>query len=277
MKDFLRRNNVTITIYCILIIVFFSYVYKASAYTYESLEFKFGKVKTKTSLNIRCGPGTDYERVGKLKNGEYVDVFAKVGDWYIIQTENNLVGAVSNKYIEPVYDETEVENYKNQKKIDDIKNEKTIQTSSAEESYGEYIDNLELTMEEKEFLNLINSNRKNNGLEELQIDNTVQNVARLKAQDLERNDYFAHLSPTYGNINDMLESFGVNYDVAQENIAGNQNLAGAVEAWMNSESHKANILNSEFKYTGVAIVESNTYGKIFVEVFVKKYVTFYSI
>ncbi|MBR2290471.1 MAG: SH3 domain-containing protein [Clostridia bacterium] len=258
MKNFLKRNKVTIISLCIMLIILFCYVCSAQAYTYESIDFQYGKVIAKTSLNIRCGPGTNYERVGKLNNGEYVNVFAKVGDWYIIQTNNSVVGAVSSKYIEPIYDEI------------DFKVEETAQTSSAVESNGEYLDNLSLTVEEQEFLNLINSNRKTNGLDELKIDNTIQNVARLKAQDLERNEYFSHQSPTYGNINDMLTSFGVTYTSAQENIAGNQNLAGAVEAWMNSESHKANILNNDFKYTGVAVVESSTYGKIFVEVFVKK-------
>ncbi|MBR1540438.1 MAG: SH3 domain-containing protein [Clostridia bacterium] len=257
MKNFLRKNGYVISIICSLIVVFFCYAYKASAYTYESLDFRYGKVKTKSSLNIRCGPGTDYDRVGKLYNGEYVDVFAKVGDWYIIQTENNVVGTVSSKYIEPVFDESEIQ-------------KETVQTSSNATSNGEYIDNIELTPEEQEFLRLINSNRRNVGLEELRIDNTVQNVARLKALDLERNDYFSHQSPSYGSINDMLTGFGVEYQVAQENIAGNQNLSGAVEAWMNSESHKSNILNNDFNYTGIAIAESSTYGKIFVEVFVKK-------
>lgn len=259
MKDFLRKNKYIILSFSILIIIFFSYIYNVSAYTYESLDFKYGKVKTKSILNIRCGPGTDYDRVGKLKDGESVSVFAKVGEWYIIQTNQNLVGAVYSKYIEPVYDEQELTN-----------SEDVVQTVSPSESNDEYIDNLELTEEEKEFLNLINSNRKNNGLEELKIDNTVQNIARLKANDLERNDYFSHLSPTYGNIEAMLKSFGVEYTSVQENIAGNQNLSGAVEAWMNSDSHKSNILNNDFNYTGVAIVESDTYGKIFVEVFVKK-------
>lgn len=268
MKDFFKRNKITIISFCILSIIFFSYLYRASAYTYETLDFKYGKVKTKTSLNIRCGPGTNYDRVGKLKDGEYIDVFAKVGDWYIIQTNKDVVGAVSSKYIEPVFDENEVNQYK--QNIDNVKTDDSIQTSSTADDNGEYIDNLELTIEEREFLDLINSNRKNVGLEELKIDNTIQNVARLKAQDLERNEYFSHQSPTYGNINDMLISFGVSYTSAQENIAGNQNLAGAVEAWMNSESHKSNILNGDFNYTGVAIVESATYGKIFVEVFVKK-------
>ena len=68
----------------------------------------------------------------------------------------------------------------------------------------------------------------------------------------------------------MLNSFGVAYTSVEENIAGNQNLSGAVDAWMNSENHKLNILDGEFNYTGIAVAESSTYGKIFVEVFVKK-------
>lgn len=265
MKHFLKRNQ-WIIIICISMIMIFSYIGRASAYTYESLDFQYGRVKTKTTLNIRCGPGIKYERVGKLQNGEYVDVFAKVGEWYIIQTNNNIVGAVSGKYIEPIYDET----LRNQLQGEDVKTEESEQTVGDSEKTETYIDSLELTEEEKSFLNLINVNRKNNGLEELKIDNTVQNIARLKAQDLDRNEYFAHQSPSYGSIDDMLKSFGVTYTAVQENIAGNQNLVGAVEAWMNSENHKANILNKDFNYTGVGIVESKVYGKIFVEVFIQK-------
>lgn len=251
---------------CILMIILFSYINRTSAYTYESLDFRYGRVKAKTFLNIRCGPSIQYERVGKVKSGECVDVFAKVGEWYIIQTNSNIVGAVSGKYIEPIYDE----NLKNQSEIEDVKMEESEQTISDSGKVGTYIDNLELTEEEKEFLNLINANRKNRGLEELKIDNTIQNVARLKAQDLDRNEYFSHQSPSYGSMDDMLKSFGVSYMSVQENIAGNQSLAGAIEAWMHSENHKANILNKDFNYTGVGIVESKTYGKIFVEVFIQK-------
>ena len=270
MKDFLKRNKLLIFSCSIIIILIFSYFYRASAYTYESLDFKYGKVQTKSTLNIRCGPGTNYDRVGSLNSGDYVNVFAKVGDWYIVQTTNNVVGAVSSKYIEAVYDEAEMQNYIQSNSLENIKSEETAQTSTVENTSSKYIDDLELTQEEQEFLNLINFNRKNNGLEELKIDNAVQNVARLKAEDLERNNYFSHTSPSYGNIDSMLNSFGVSYTKVQENIAGNQNLNGAVDAWMNSDSHKSNILNSDFNYTGVAIAESSTYGKIFVEVFVKK-------
>lgn len=194
MKDFLKRNKFVILSCFILIIVFFSYLYSVSAYTYESLDFKYGKVIAKTSLNIRCGPGTTYSRIGKINNGEYIDVFAKVGDWYIVKTDTNLVGAASSKYIEPVYDESEVLDKGTSK---ELKNEEVANTSNLENTSSEFSDSLELTSEEQEFLNLINSKRKENGLEELEVDSTVQNVARLKAEDLNKNDYFSHESPTY--------------------------------------------------------------------------------
>ena len=197
MKDFFKRNKLVILSYILLLIIFFSYLYRASAYTYESLDFKYGKVKTKSSLNIRCGPGTNYDRVGKLNNSDYVNVFARVGEWYIVQTTDNVVGAVSSKYIEAVYDENEMNDYIQSKSLKNIETEETAETSNINQTSSEYIDNIELTEEEQEFLNLINFNRTNNGLQELKIDNTVQNVARLKAQDLERNDYFSHTSPTY--------------------------------------------------------------------------------
>lgn len=266
MNDFLKKDKYIIIVFSIIIITIFSYLYKSSAYTYESIDFKYGKVKTKTSLNVRCGPGINYDKVGKLKDGEYINVFAKVGEWYIIQTNRNLVGAVSSKYIEAIYNEEEILN----NNLEDVKDAVSTETSSINITSSEYLDNIELTQDEKDFLNLINKNRIDNGLNELKIDKTVQNVARLKAQDLERNDYFSHTSPNYGNIDAMLKSFNVSFLKVQENIAGNQNLQGAIDAWMNSESHKSNILNNDFNYTGIAIVDSSTYGKIFVEVFVQK-------
>lgn len=84
------------------------------------------------------------------------------------------------------------------------------------------------------------------------------------------NNYFSHTSPTYGSPFDMMKSYGISYKTAGENIAGNSSNSGAVEAWMNSEGHKANILNSNYNYTGLAVVSSPKYGKIFVQMFIGK-------
>jgi len=147
---------------------------------------------------------------------------------------------------------------------------KTEENSTEDKLSDELNTSFKLSDSEQEFINLINSNRKNNGLSELQIDEQIENIARIKARDLEENNYFSHTSPTYGNIDNMFATFNLSYKSSAENIAGNKNLAGAVEAWMNSENHKSNILNEQYKYTGVAIIDSKKYGKIFVQVFADK-------
>ena len=84
------------------------------------------------------------------------------------------------------------------------------------------------------------------------------------------NNYFSHNSPTYGSPFDMLSSFKATYKTAGENIAGNSTNSGAVNAWMNSSGHKANILKNSFNYTGIGVVKSSKYGKIYVQIFLGK-------
>ena len=127
-----------------------------------------------------------------------------------------------------------------------------------------------LTADEQETFDLINAQRTAAGLQPLQIDPEVQNVARAKAQDMVNNNYFSHTSPTYGSPFDMLKSYGVKYKAAGENIAGNSSNQGAVNAWMNSEGHKANILSNNYNYTGLGVVSSPKYGKIYVQMFIGK-------
>lgn len=104
----------------------------------------------------------------------------------------------------------------------------------------------------------------------LKVDEEVQRVARIKAEDMAKNNYFSHTSPTYGSPFDMLRSFKISYKTAGENIAGNSSNSAAVNSWMNSSGHKANILNSSFNYTGIGVVSSSKYGKIYVQMFIGK-------
>ena len=127
-----------------------------------------------------------------------------------------------------------------------------------------------MTADEKEVFNLINKERQNNGLSALKVDSEVQRVARIKAQDMVNNNYFSHQSPTYGSPFDMLKSFKISYKTAGENIAGNSSNSSAVSAWMNSSGHRANILNGNFNYTGIGVVNGSKYGKIYVQMFIGK-------
>lgn len=203
---------------------------------------------TASKLNVRSGPGTQYKVVATVNKNEYIRVFAGVGDWYVVQIEGDYVGAVSKKYVKPIYP-----------KSSNAQNNNNNQTTTTN-----------MNADEKEVFNLINQQRINNGLSALKVDDEVQRVARIKAQDMVDNNYFSHTSPTYGSPFDMLKSFKISYNSAGENIAGNSSNSGAVSAWMNSSGHKANILNSSFNYTGIGVVSSPKYGKIYVQMFIGK-------
>lgn len=65
----------------------------------------------------------------------------------------------------------------------------------------------------------------------------------------------------------MLHNNGIEYRIAGENLAGNISPEKAVEAWINSELHRDNIEEKNFEYTGICVIESPKYGKVFVQIF----------
>ena len=130
------------------------------------------------------------------------------------------------------------------------------------------MENATLTEEELRTLELINEYRKENGLRELKPLSNLQRVAKLKAYDLVNNHYFAHTSENLGTPFEMLKNNNVDYKIAGENLAGNINPERAVEAWINSPSHRENILEDKFQYTGICAIDSPVYGRVFVQVFI---------
>ncbi len=126
----------------------------------------------------------------------------------------------------------------------------------------------QLTEKEDKTLKLINQYRKQNNLDELKPLANLQKVAKLKAEDLVNNNYFSHTSPNLGTPFEMLKQNRVKYKIAGENLAGNTTALKAVEAWINSPTHKENILEEKFEYTGICVTESPIYGNIYVELFI---------
>lgn len=253
----IKKNKLLIlsSIFLTFIITFCAFSTSFGMQHYYKLDFSTGLV-TATKLNVRSGPGSGYSIVTTVDKNEYIRVFAGVGDWYIVQVEGDYVGAVSKKYIKPIYPSSTGNN--------------TGTGSNTGSSGNNTSQSANLTSDEKEVFDLINKQRTNNGLKALTIDSEVQRVARIKAQDMVDNNYFSHTSPTYGSPFDMLKSFKISYKTAGENIAGNSSNSAAVNAWMNSSGHKANILNSGFNYTGIGVVSSPKYGKMYVQMFIGK-------
>jgi uncharacterized YkwD family protein len=101
-------------------------------------------------------------------------------------------------------------------------------------------------------IELTNIQRQKNGLPALQADTSLSKVAQAKSDDMLSKNYFSHTSPTYGSPFDMMKQFGITYRSAGENIAkGQRSAEEVVNAWMNSEGHRANILNPHFTHIGI--------------------------
>ncbi|MEK5502362.1 CAP domain-containing protein [Bacillus sp. FSL M8-0168] len=121
---------------------------------------------------------------------------------------------------------------------------------------------------EKEVVDLTNAERTKRGLKPLKLDEKLSSVARKKSEDMRNKNYFDHNSPTYGSPFDMMKKFGITYRTAGENIAkGQRTPKEVVQAWMNSEGHRKNILNPDFTNIGVGYVKD---GNIWTQQFIGK-------
>ncbi|MBP1925279.1 putative YkwD family protein [Sedimentibacter acidaminivorans] len=116
---------------------------------------------------------------------------------------------------------------------------------------------------EQKVVQLVNVEREKNGLPALYLVNSISNVARAKSQDMADNNYFSHQSPTYGSAGDMLLRYGITWSAWGENIASGQSTPEkVVSAWMNSPSHRENILSRNFVFIGVGYATNST-GKAY--------------
>jgi len=126
-----------------------------------------------------------------------------------------------------------------------------------------------LTADEALMVRLVNQARTDAGLQPLQVDGTLAQLARMKSQDILDNNYFAHTSPTYGSAFTMMKNAGVTYRIAGENLAKARDTAWAHQRLMASDGHRANILNPEFTHIGVGIVKYE-YGVVVTQLFIGK-------
>ncbi|MFJ5768962.1 CAP domain-containing protein [Psychrobacillus sp. NPDC093180] len=121
-------------------------------------------------------------------------------------------------------------------------------------------ENVQVSSEIQQVVDLVNSERAKAGLQALQIDAKLTESAQAKSQDMKNKNYFSHTSPTYGSPFDQMKSLGISYKSAGENIAMGQRTASEVmDAWMKSPGHKANILNPSYTHIGVGLSDSGYY------------------
>lgn len=105
----------------------------------------------------------------------------------------------------------------------------------------------------QQIVELTNQKRAEYNLAPLTLNNELTQAAGNKARDMFTNDYWAHNSPAGKTPWSFITTSGYRYIFAGENLARDfGDAASVVRAWMNSPSHRANLLDSNFREIGVS-------------------------
>ena len=110
----------------------------------------------------------------------------------------------------------------------------------------------------------INQIRRQQGLSELRLNEKLAIVARRYSEKMAEKNFFSHTSPQGDTMVERVRAEGVYYIMIGENLFKGTNLPQpvsiAVNGWMNSPGHRANILRPEYRETGVGVWRiGNTY------------------
>jgi hypothetical protein len=118
-----------------------------------------------------------------------------------------------------------------------------------------------ITFSADQIITLTNQKRAENGLQALSFNSQLASAAGAKAGNMFAENYWAHNSPSGKTPWSFVSSAGYHYIYAGENLARDFSDAGAVvNAWMNSPSHRENLLDKNFKEIGVAVADGKLDG-----------------
>ena len=106
-----------------------------------------------------------------------------------------------------------------------------------------------------------NIQRQKNGLSNLHYNSKLSESAVKKATDMFENNYWAHTSPQGISPWNFFKDVDYQYSVAGENLAKDfYDTESLMTAWINSPTHKANIINTKYREIGIAVVNGTLNG-----------------
>jgi len=115
-------------------------------------------------------------------------------------------------------------------------------------------------------IELVNKERAKEGLHSLTYDTKMEQAAFVRAKEIQNN--FSHVRPDGSSFSTALNEAGVSYNRSGENIAwGQKSPEEVVQAWMNSPSHKANIMNGSYSRIGVGYLTNGNGTGYWVQLF----------
>lgn len=107
----------------------------------------------------------------------------------------------------------------------------------------------------QQVVSLVNAERAKEGLGALTVDAGIEKAALVRAKEIQSS--FSHTRPNGAGFSTALQEAGVNYRASGENIAwGQRSPEEVVTGWMNSPSHRANIMNGNYSRIGVGHLQN---------------------
>jgi uncharacterized protein YkwD len=133
-----------------------------------------------------------------------------------------------------------------------LPSKEAVATTAVKTCGGEGIS---LKAKEKRVLALHNVARASHGLRPLCVDPNLARAARSHSREMIEKDYFSHSSYSGESVGKRLNRFGYHQSIYAENIAGGSGTFGKADStfrrWMDSPSHRGNILDGRFRPVGV--------------------------
>lgn len=114
----------------------------------------------------------------------------------------------------------------------------------------------------EQILSLTNDYRQSRGLSALHLDSQLNQAASAKAADMFARDYWAHISPLGVQPWSFITSAGYAYRYAGENLARDfSNPQSVVQAWINSPTHRENLVSTKYQDMGLAVIDGTLGGR----------------
>lgn len=114
----------------------------------------------------------------------------------------------------------------------------------------------------QKLLELTNRERQKEGLNDLVYNEKLAQAAQKKAENMFAKDYWSHYGPDGETPWEFILGSGYQYEFAGENLAKNFLFSdGVVNAWMDSPTHRDNILRKEYTDMGFAVVNGVLNGE----------------
>ena len=120
---------------------------------------------------------------------------------------------------------------------------------------------------EEKMLEDVNKERTSRGIAPVEMDTSLQQLARNYAQEMLAKGYFSHYTPDGLSPFDRMNSAHIQFTYAGENLAFSANEDLAMQGLMNSPGHRENILSKNYHKIGIGVIDAGIYGEMFVQEF----------